>query len=144
MTKPPTTADAIRTHYAELLDARLATGADLTVDGFEPCLHHILVRPLPPDKTVGKLGIIHMPEKHQEPKAIGLVVKINPDDACGPFAEGDFVLFANSAGQDITLGNCDFKILQWHTMEESDILGRWPAPQPPISGEQVDKPQNVV
>ena len=140
MTKTPTTADHIRTHYAPLLDARLEGRADLTVEGFEPCLHHVLVRPLPPDETVGKLGIIHMPEKHQEPKAIGLVVRVSPQDMAGPFAKGDLVLFANSAGQDITLGNCDFKILQWHTTEESDILGRWPA----AGGDQVDKPQNVV
>lgn len=126
MTKTPTTADAVRTHYAQLLDTQLEARADLTVEAFEPFFHHVLVRPLPPDKTVGELGIIHVPEKHQEPKAIGIVVKINPEDI-GPFAEGDLVLFANSAGQDITLGNEDFKILQYHTTEESDILGRWPA-----------------
>ena len=144
MNKTPTTADPMRKHYATLLDARLEGRADLTVEGFEPFVHHLLVQPLPPDETVGELGIIQVPEKHQEPKAIGVVVKVNPADAGGPFAEGDLVLFADSAGQDIRLANQDFKILQWHTTEESDILGRWPAARSSACGQQVDKPQNVV
>lgn len=96
----------------------------LPVDRFVPFRHHLLVEVLPPR---AKIGNIEIPDAFQERQALAWVRRINPADDGGPFGSGDLILFAPSAGADIRLEGKDMKILQYHSQEEGDILGHWPA-----------------
>jgi len=100
---------------------------NLRIEDFEPFARHILVRQVPPEKTLGTTKTLIVPDKFAQQKAMGFVVKVNPDDLPGPFEEGDLVLFAESCGYDVTVGEATFKVLQYHTEEEGEILGKWPA-----------------
>lgn len=97
----------------------------LTVDGFEPHSRHLVVEPLAPETTFG--GKLVVPETHRKKQAAGYVRKISPSDFDSPYQVGDIVLFAPSTGTPVRFGDKDMLIMQWHSIEESDVLGRWPA-----------------
>jgi co-chaperonin GroES (HSP10) len=99
-------------------------GDSLRIQDFEPFSRHILVEPLPPK---AKIGAIEIPEQFREKQAVGWVRRVCPDDEGGLFAVGDLVLFAAMAGLPVTLEGREMVILQYHSSEEGDILGRWPA-----------------
>lgn len=105
------------------IDTSIAVKENLTVGDFVPHPHHLVVEPLPPDTMVGSLII---PETHRKKQAMGWVRAIAPVDEGGLYEVGDLVLFANSAGQAVSFDGREHVVLQYHTQEESEIIGRWP------------------
>lgn len=114
----------LQTHYGDIVDGAQEVRAGLRIADFEPFRHHVLVEPLKPDE---KIGLIEIPESFRKKQSVGYVRAINPEDRGNGVCEvGDLVLFANSAGQDIELEGKALLILQYHSIEEGEILGRFP------------------
>jgi hypothetical protein len=110
--------------YKDVIGSSPEIGDGLTVEGFVPFRHHVLVEPLPPRSRIGSIEI---PEAFREQQAVGWVRRIHPEDLGGMFRAGDLVMYATSAGSPVTLEGRDMLILQYHSREEGDILGHWPA-----------------
>lgn len=106
--------------YAKVVDGTISLRDTLKPADFIPHTRHVLVEPLPPEETV---GMIVIPETHRKKQKIGWVRAINPFDEGGPYAVGNLVLFADGAGTDVSFGEKPMVILQYHSVEESEILG---------------------
>jgi chaperonin GroES len=77
----------------------------------KPCGDRILVEPTGLQKTT-ESGII-IPDTAKEKPIIGKVIEVGTsDDVKSAFSIGDNVLYAKYGGEDITIDNKEFKILQ--------------------------------
>jgi chaperonin GroES len=84
----------------------------------KPCGDRLLVEPTELQKKT-ESGII-IPDTAKEKPIVGKVIEIgNSDDVKSAFAVGDTVLFAKYGGEDISLNNKEYKIIQM-----SDILAK--------------------
>ncbi len=84
----------------------------------KPCGDRLLVEPTELQKKT-ESGII-IPDTAKEKPIVGKVIEIgSSDDVKSAFAVGDTVLFAKYGGEDISLNNKDYKIIQM-----SDILAK--------------------
>ena len=110
----------LATHYPKILNDETALRSKLELSEFEPQPEHILVEPLPPESQV---GLIHIPEKHQKPQAVAVVLT---SGAGAPYAPGDVVFF-NGYGRDLNLEGRKLKTLYCGTTgaAASEVFGCW-------------------
>lgn len=121
----------IQENYGQAIASNLTLVSGLVPEDFDPGPGLVLVEIIPPDtQTAG--GII-LPTQAQEPKAVGIVRRISSSDRQSPcyyLREGDLVLFAKDAGDELTIAGKDYKVLTFMSRDgvlEGEILGKWPA-----------------
>lgn len=113
----------LQEHYPKIVNEIGSIRENIRVEDFEPHLHHVLVEPLAPDAEIK--GFI-IPEQHRKKQLLGWVRQAHKL-GIGTYMVGDLVLFASGAGTEVMFGEKAMLILQYHSQEESEILGRWPA-----------------
>ena len=74
------------------------SGRDITPDRIVPRRNTILARVIPPEKTVGKLGLIELPDVAVHQAAIAVIVATPQQDDC-PYENGQVIIYRTGAGE---------------------------------------------
>jgi co-chaperonin GroES (HSP10) len=70
-----------------------------------------------------KVGMIHIPGKHQEPSRIGVVLEVGPDVT--RLKKGDKIMISFYSGTGVDYLGCGFHYDTHRFMSEMDVLGTY-------------------
>jgi co-chaperonin GroES (HSP10) len=115
--------NALETAYLEIANKDVGdVSADFNPDNYEliPWKGRILVRRFPKDSMTK--GGLQLPEKAQQTKNWGRIVRLPPDPPPG-IKVGDIIVFIEGAGQPVEGLGKDLILLSYNDDFENDLVG---------------------
>ena len=115
MGKNNAAASVVQQKIQNKADAALVIEREIPLDSLNPTAGRIIVDPVPPSETAGRMGVIHIPERHRQPMNVGYVIACGkPRSDLGQEAVpvGALAVYFHYAGESMTIGGHEIRMME--------------------------------